>query len=197
MGKRSKTMAASCVLSVTFVTLVAVLRMAGVETSRQARAQPPKKPDYVGITKCAACHFPQYKEWKLSDHGKAFEILPAKYRKDAECLTCHATGAGSSSRSAASGVSCEACHGPGGEHSRYALRFVNEEITEEGLLMLRSKIKRIDADQCVNCHVTKAHKPHPKFDRAERPRARQSRNVVRPSRNLFDFSNVHARGSNS
>ncbi len=154
--------------------------------------QPPKESDYVGFTKCAACHFPQYKEWQLSEHGNAFEILPTKYKDDAECLQCHSTPVGQHAVPATvSGVSCEACHGPGGEHSRYALRFVNELITDEALKALRSRIHRIDANRCVKCHVTKAHKPHPKFDRDVRTRGRQTGRQAQSTKVLFNFGDVH------
>ena len=120
---------------------------------------------YVGLTKCAACHFDQYKDWKGSEHNKAFEILPAKYRTDASCLECHVTADASDTALHPFGVACESCHGPGREHSKYALQFVNEIITEDRLTTLRSKIARLDMLQCVKCHVSKAHKKHPPFDR--------------------------------
>ncbi len=96
--------------------------------------------------------------------AKAFEILPAKYRNDATCLKCHTTGTAGDVASYQYGVSCQACHGPGAEHADYALRFVNERITEEGLKTLREKIQRLDLHQCVDCHISKAHKKHPPYD---------------------------------
>ena len=65
------------------------------------------------------------------------------------------------------GVSCEACHGPGGNHARYALTFVGQgrELTDDSLKVLRSKIERMSMEQCIHCHASKAHKPHPEFDR--------------------------------
>ena len=80
--------------------------------SRISRTKP-ENAGYVGLTKCAACHFDQYKDWKTSGHGKAFEILPAKYKKNSGCLKCHATGLGKlnvqDNSFYQSGVSCEAC----------------------------------------------------------------------------------------
>ena len=136
-------------------------------TSRELRDAAREPATYVGLTKCAACHFDQYKDWKGSEHNRAFEILPLKYRDDASCLECHTTGNATDATSQQFGVSCESCHGPGGEHSKLALRFVNELITEEGLTSLRGKIQRLDMVQCVKCHVSKAHKKHPPFDREE------------------------------
>ncbi len=145
----------------------------------------PKIDAYVGLTKCAACHFDQYKDWKGSEHNKAFEILPAKYRNDASCLECHITGTVGDATSYQFGVSCEACHGPGEAHANFALQFVNQLITEEGLTSLRGKIRRLDLHQCVNCHVSKAHKKHPPFDRdveLQRPSQKQSASF---------FQNIH------
>lgn len=137
------------------------------QVSGSSLAAPHASGEYVGLTKCAACHFDQYKDWKGSEHNRAFEILPLKYRTDASCLECHTTGHATDSTSQQFGVSCESCHGPGGEHAKDALRFVNEIITEEGLTSLRGKIQRLDMLQCVKCHVSKAHKKHPPFDREE------------------------------
>jgi hypothetical protein len=75
------------------------------------------------------------------------------------------------------GVSCEACHGPGSGHAELALRFVSEQITEDGLRRLRERIHRHDMLRCVNCHTSKAHKKHPPFDRdaaVSRPSQKQS-----------------------
>lgn len=147
---------------------------------------PPHEARYVGLTKCAACHFDQYKDWKGSEHHRAYEILPAKYRNDASCLKCHTTGKEGDALSQQFGVSCEACHGPGEEHAKHALRVVNENrlLSEEELTSLRQKIKRLDLHQCVTCHISKAHKKHPPFDRDE----------VAPKpvrRSVSFFGNVH------
>ena len=186
-------------LSLSFLMLALVLPAA-----EPARAQlqssgsqtPSKKAEYVGITKCAACHFNQYKDWKTSVHGQAFEILPVKYRKDAACLKCHTTGIVDGQQAIVGdgsayqhGVSCESCHGPGSEHANRALQLVNEQITEEALTSLRGKIRRLDMRQCVDCHITKAHKQHPPFDRETalpRPRQKQSASF---------FQSVHDGGS--
>lgn len=120
---------------------------------------------FVALAKCAACHFEQYKDWKDSRHHRAFDILPLKYRNDASCLKCHTTGSPDDAESHQFGVSCQACHGPGQEHSNFALQSANQLLTDEGLTTLRSKIQRLDMRQCVNCHVSKAHKKHPAFDR--------------------------------
>jgi hypothetical protein len=175
------------------VIAVTMLLTAAPDESRIARAEPPRATEYVGLTKCAACHFNQYKDWKLTSHGRAFEILPKKYKNDAECLQCHTTGFGRPSTvqdptaTYQSGVSCEACHGPGSDHAKFALRFVDEQITEDGLKQLRSTIHRISVDECVKCHVSKAHKAHPKFDRESSATNRQSQASEPGSPGFFHF----------
>lgn len=141
-----------------------------VQAEDQVAEAPASHPAYTGLTKCAACHFQQYRDWQTTPHGKAYEILPAKYKNDAECLKCHttpvATGAANPDAAAQLGVSCESCHGPGDDHASFALSFVsqNRVFSEEDLKKLRSKIQRLALDQCIKCHTSKAHKPHPKYD---------------------------------
>lgn len=190
MRLRNRTVTITATIAVVFLTLLSLRQGYGVSETAELHAQelPPPDPtpsdvqgDYVGMTKCAACHYAQFKDWKTTSHGKAFEILPQKYRTDASCLECHSTGhehaAGSSEAVAANltGVSCEACHGPGGEHTRYGLTFVGQgrELTEESLTVLRSKIQRTAMDRCIQCHGAQVHKPHPEFDRDPAPATRQ------------------------
>jgi hypothetical protein len=167
-------------LPVTGLILTTVCLWAGPAQAQQesgsSSLSPPKNATFTGLTKCAACHFDQYKDWKESKHSRAFEILPAKYRNDATCLKCHTTGTAGDVASYQYGVSCQACHGPGSEHAEYGLRFVNERISEAGLKTLREKIQRLDLHQCVDCHISKAHKKHPPYDGQEalRPSQKQS-----------------------
>ena len=136
---------------------------------------PPRANDYVGMTKCSACHFKQYESWKASPHGKTFDYLPTKYRQNAECLECHSgrhvrlewEQTRSINLNGLSGVSCEDCHGPGREHANLALSYIDQktELTSETVKVLRSKIQRTALDQCIRCHLSQAHRAHPEFDR--------------------------------
>ncbi len=173
--------------------LVAMAPKLGLESAGSAQAQPLSDTElpsgaaaeaertYVGTVKCAACHFQQYKTWKESPHGKAFDILPAKYKNDADCLQCHTTGYGRTAGDGKdvdpnlAGISCEACHGPGSAHANIALRFVVEGITDEGERRLRAAIQRVAGDQCIKCHLSQAHKSHPSFDREKPSAGRQTR----------------------
>ena len=153
------------------------------ENAQPSAAKPPepiarpKDSDFVGTTKCAACHFKQFQSWKASPHGRTYDYLPTKYRNNAECLQCH-TGRherialqqnGTNKNSKLSGVSCEDCHGAGKEHANLALSYVDQrkELTDDAVKILRSKIQRTALDQCIRCHLSQAHKAHPKFDREE------------------------------
>jgi hypothetical protein len=164
-----------------------LLSLLGLGFISEARAQEIKDTKYVGMTKCAACHFQQYAHWKTSPHGKAFEILPTKYKEDASCLKCHTTGYGLPTNLEdpkevyAMGVNCEACHGPGSEHAKTALAFVEQPMTEAGLDRLRKSIQKNDPQNvCITCHLSMAHGSHPEFDREPgtaalpSPRARRS-----------------------
>lgn len=73
------------------------------------------EPQYVGESKCRACHLAQHKAWSATKHAGAFETLKPEDRSKPECLACHTTGHGKSQAAGAqlTGVQCEACHGPG------------------------------------------------------------------------------------
>lgn len=179
---RKNTLVSMEILPVAVVVWTSIWLWAGSAQAQQETGSdvlpPPVNAHFVALSKCAACHFDQYKDWQLSEHAKAFEILPDKYRNDAACLKCHTTGKAGDVSSYAYGVSCQACHGPGGEHADFALRFITERITEERLKSLREKIQRLDMRQCVNCHISKAHQKHPPYDgQAELRRARQDQSI--------------------
>ena len=185
-------------------TLMLVLLITG-NSAKKLRAQspeqipPPGQSNYVGMTKCAACHYKQYEDWKSTPHAKAFDYLPAKYRNDAQCLECHTSrhgreAAGQVIANNLPGVSCEDCHGPGRDHANLALSYLGQtaslnqgpatdrtrferydrELTDEAVEKIRLLIQKTGVGQCFKCHTSKAHKPHPKFDRDElTPRAEQ------------------------
>lgn len=101
---------------------------------------------YVGPERCHDCHPDQYASWADTRMATSFEVLrPGQkveekklagldpdedYTQDQTCLPCHTTGYGlvggftsfeETPRMA--GVTCEACHGPGG---RYAGTVMNK-----------------------------------------------------------------------
>ena len=134
--------------------------------------KPPEDQTYIGVKKCAACHFDQFLDWKTTKHAKAFDILPAKYKTNADCLNCHTTGHGTDSGYKGKdtpdlvGASCESCHGPGSKHGEIAKTFGDKKLTEEEQLYVRSTIYKMQPKNvCVDCHLTRAHKKHPDYDK--------------------------------
>ncbi len=170
-SRSGRTIGATLV-GITLVVL-AVVTLAKPETGvAEEAASPPADQNFVGTKKCAACHFPQFRTWKKDEHSKAFEILPAKYRENAECLACHTTGFGmpsgykDASTSDLAGVTCESCHGPGSKHAELALKFVEEDITPEGEAAVRSAIHKLQPGNiCIKCHEAKRHQSHMDFDK--------------------------------
>jgi hypothetical protein len=144
-----------------------------------AQETPAKAPQgqYKGAKMCMLCHFEVHGDWKQDQHALAFEDLPTKYEKDGECLKCHATGYGQptgyggpemASSALLQGVTCEACHGPGSEHIDVSKKFVGTEPNEQELASIKGSIHRmLPGNVCLDCHIQKAHKPHPEFDREE------------------------------
>ena len=141
--------------------------------AQQPLAQPPAAQTFVGTKECAACHFDQFMIWRKTPHAKAFDILPAKYRTDASCLKCHATGVGQPTGFKSleqtpnlAGNSCENCHGPGSKHAEVAKSFGQKKLSEEEQKYVRSTIYRmLPKNVCVECHLATTHKPHPKYDK--------------------------------
>ncbi len=114
------------------------------KASGKAPAAGAQDPAYVGSSKCKMCHMPQFKAWAATKHASALVNLEkadpkvvadmaAKLKvtikgtaaKTDGCVGCHVTGyqlaggypaADAAKTTAVAGVTCEACHGPGGKH---------------------------------------------------------------------------------
>ncbi|HVT26544.1 MAG TPA: cytochrome c family protein [Lacipirellulaceae bacterium] len=157
------------------LVVAAVLLMSSHERSiaQQPLTQPPAGQTYVGYRVCAPCHFDQYQIWRTTPHAKAFAILPAKYQADASCLKCHSTGFGQPTGFKSlketpdvAGNTCENCHGPGSEHVKIAKSFGQKKLTKQEDAYVRSTIYKIlPKNVCVECHLSVAHKQHPKYDK--------------------------------
>lgn len=135
--------------------------------------KPPPDQTFVGTKNCASCHLDQFLTWRDTKHAKAFDILPAKYKKDASCLKCHTTGHGEKtgfkdidSTPNLTGASCETCHGPGSKHAEIAKSFGNKKLDKAEQAYVSSTIYKMQLKNvCVDCHVTRAHKKHPPYDK--------------------------------
>jgi hypothetical protein len=143
---------------------------------------------YVGAEKCKMCHNSpakgaQFAKWTESEHAKAFAVLasdPAKAIAKAkgiadpqtsdECLRCHVTGHGAPAAKLTDkykkeeGVTCESCHGPGGDYWKMDVMKDRARATAAGMVLpteatcktchnaespLRSRLARTSKRRCV------------------------------------------------
>lgn len=99
------------------------------EQLKASRASAPGADIYLGLGSCATCHVEAFEVYTRTRHAKAYRTLSAQFvHRDDNCVGCHVTGYGE--RGGFGGirrlgaqvdlidVQCEACHGPGAEHSR-------------------------------------------------------------------------------
>src|SRR5688572_18880510 len=122
-------LAAALVLLGLLIGSANLLENRAATVAQQPLEKPPEDQTYMGVKQCAACHFDQFLDWKTTKHAKAFDVLPAKYKTNTECLKCHTTGHGEESGYKDKktpdlvGASCESCHGPGSKHGEIAKSF--------------------------------------------------------------------------
>jgi hypothetical protein len=128
---------------------------------------------FIGATKCKMCHNTAakgeiYTKWSATAHSKAFATLASEAAKKVAtekgiadpqkadaCLKCHVTGYNAKAEmkgakySAEEGVTCESCHGAGGDYEKNA--------TMKGLTDGTIKPETVgfvtpDEKTCVGCH---------------------------------------------
>ena len=114
---------------------------------------------FVGAEKCKMCHSSpakgaQFSKWTESKHSKAFATLASEEskkiaaakgiadpQKAPECLRCHGAGQGAPADKltdkykAQDGVSCEACHGPGGDYWKMEVMKDRAKAVAAGLVI--------------------------------------------------------------
>lgn len=124
---------------------------------------------FVGAEKCKMCHNSaakgaQFTQWSQSKHAKAFETLGTEAAKKVaaekgiadpqkadQCLKCHVTGHGAPADKltdkykAAEGVSCESCHGPGGDYWKMEVMKDRAKSVAAGMVIP-------DEKTCTGCH---------------------------------------------
>ncbi|MBI5280557.1 MAG: beta-propeller fold lactonase family protein [Candidatus Solibacter usitatus] len=136
-------------------------------------APPPKKPVYIGVRACGACHDGpqmgyQYSKWLLSRHAQGYAALAkpesreiakrsglrGEPLKEPVCLGCHSTASTAEEWEkdeafrAEDGLQCEACHGPGSEYATDAVMRNRDEAMKAGLCLPGT-------DTCLGCHMEK------------------------------------------
>ena len=124
---------------------------------------------FVGTKRCSMCHKAEkggmiFETWQKTSHATAFATLASEEamkvytdlgksgnpQEDADCLKCHVTGFGmdaslTSAISQEDGVTCEACHGAGGDYWKKTVMMDREQAIANGMV----------ADpgaNCVSCH---------------------------------------------
>lgn len=110
---------------------------------------------YIGAAKCKMCHNKadkgeQYNKWLASPHAKAMDRLKGADATNAKCLKCHSTAASVdqgliASITAAEGVSCESCHGPGSLYKTATIMKDKTLAMSKGMIMPDEKV-------CKKCH---------------------------------------------
>lgn len=124
---------------------------------------------FVGPEKCKMCHNSpakgaQFTNWIESKHAMAYTTLSteeakkiaaakgiADPQKASECMRCHVTGQGAPAGKltdkykAADGVSCESCHGPGGDYWKMDVMKDHAKAAGAGMLVP-------DEKTCTGCH---------------------------------------------
>jgi len=129
---------------------------------------------YVGPGVCRGCHEEQAASWMETRMAMTFEVLRPgvkrqeketagldpdyDYTRDEECLPCHTTGYGLMGGFVSfkktpdmAGVTCEACHGPGGTYADTPTKsvipkFATSEADDAGLVYPPT------AAVCRSCH---------------------------------------------
>jgi hypothetical protein len=128
---------------------------------------------FTGATKCKTCHNKpaegaQYDQWLSTKHAKAFEALATDAAKAAAkakgiddpqtadaCLKCHVTGHGAAAAllgekyNKAEGVTCESCHGAGGDYYKMT---VMKDIAAGKVEMASVGMIKPTKETCVKCH---------------------------------------------
>jgi hypothetical protein len=140
-----------------------------------ASPAPTEDSSYVGVQACRSCPPGPWKVWLSSRHARASvtlhtELAPAfaarmgqadeELEQDPRCLTCHGVGLIDGRPPArveagyqpSEGVTCEACHGPGGRHVEAAQAKRTEGALVAGL--------RGEPRACLDCHQEKPSHAH-------------------------------------
>jgi len=116
---------------------------------------------YVGASKCKACHMTEYKAWAESAHARALDVLKPEERANPACTRCHVTGAGKPAAAGAdlNGVQCEACHGAGSLYKAANVMAKAAYQTDRNAAHAKSLslgLAAPDEAGCTSCHNAKS-----------------------------------------
>ena len=128
---------------------------------------------FTGAAKCKTCHNKpadgaQFDQWMSTSHAKAFTTLASEKSKTVAkakgiedpqtadaCLKCHVTGHGAKAEllgekySKAEGVTCESCHGAGGDYYKMT---VMKDIAAGKVDGATVGLIKPAKETCVKCH---------------------------------------------
>jgi hypothetical protein len=177
--------------------LVFALSYGAASESQNADGAEKPRWRYVGLEKCALCHYRQESKsaqaqlgreivstdfvhltevstWLKDKHAAAYSVLTKDLglqmsrvlgitsAKEPRCVSCHGmiqNGAIAPLREVVWGVSCESCHGPGGDwwvpHSEPSWR-TKPSAEKQRLGMIDVRDPDIKARQCMSCHIGNA-----------------------------------------
>ena len=99
---------------------------------------------FTGPDKCKMCHKVEYNSWLKTKHATAWDSLKPAEQADAKCTDCHST-----KLPEYKGVSCEACHGAGGDYWKMSVMKDQKLAIQNGLVVPTKEV-------CVKCHNTKS-----------------------------------------
>lgn len=170
-------LAFSFVIGLSFVAKDASKTSAQEKQQEQERLRGEGK--FMGVAVCKACHTgkiaekdvktPSYEVWKDKPHAHAYESLKSDESKAIaekmgiedplqaeQCLKCHTTAFGVDEKrlgkkyTVEEGVSCEACHGAGGDYAnikvKKAIQSGDTEAASVGLIVKPGE------ETCLSCH---------------------------------------------
>ncbi len=131
----------------------------------------------IGAAKCKTCHKKpeageQYPIWEKSQHAQAYATLASEKSMEIakakgianpqeadECLSCHVTGHGVAAEllgtkyDKTQGVSCESCHGAGGDYykKKTMVAIISGEVDGASV-----GLQTPDEKTCLGCHNDKS-----------------------------------------
>ena len=117
--------------------VVWVARRAGAADKNQTTSTARDAPRYVGTGVCLACHAEQANRWRFSRH------------RDAMAEVSGETVLGSFVSWSDISVGCEACHGPGSRHVKWARYQMYDGTDEHGVRGLTISIDERRGVACV------------------------------------------------
>lgn len=177
--KRARAVLACAALGLSLLAAFAVSGAQPAPEGDYAR-EPPEK--IVTAESCGECHLAEFAVWKKTTHATGFRTLHRKksaeaiatkmgfrlMKRDSLCLRCHYTPTETNGElRAASGVSCESCHGAGRDwidlHNEYGEGFDHRsepvEHRESRIAASRKAGMRRPSDlygvatSCFGCHT--------------------------------------------